>query len=502
VTRAHSRDDLAKAVRAAGFTPRANEASALVALAATDPALAADVARALAQLGDRALPPLREALARGDDRPAAVRLAGKLAAQLPELAADVGRLVADPDAKVRRAAIHAAGRLGQALETPLLARLGAPDGSPAEQAALVEALGKIGGPEARAALARLPKDEVTGTALLRIDRTLARDTPSEIDTTRKPPRPLAVELTCRPGLEGLLCEELGSGARALGPGRVGLRLGEPLATLFRARTWIRIEIDLGRADQIADLLAADATFELLRALTRGPIRYRLEWLGAGPRRAATRQVALAVAERRPELENDPSETTWDVLVSARRVALSPRRLADPRFGWRVADVPAASHPTVAAALARVAGVLPDDVVWDPFVGSAGELVERGLAGPFVSLHGTDRDEGALAAARKNLAAAGLDATLHFGDARQAHPEKATLIMTNPPLGHRVAAPAGLLDEILGVSARLLTPRGRLVWISPTPDQSVATARRLGLRVVLRQPVDLGGLTGEIQRFER
>ena len=65
--------------------------------------------------------------------------------------------------------------------------------------------------------------------------------------------------------------------------------------------------------------------------------------------------------------------------------------------------------TVAAALARAAGARSDDVVWDPFVGSGLELVERGLLGPYVRLLGTDLDLRALEVARSNLTQAKLAA---------------------------------------------------------------------------------------------
>src|SRR5690606_38124726 len=124
-----------------------------------------------------------------------------------------------------------------------------------------------------------------------------------------------------------------------------------------------------------------------------------------------------VAARAPELINDPTNTTWDVAVDGEALELSPRRLDDPRFAWRVADIPAASHPTVAAALAYVGKARHGDRVWDPFVGSGAELVERTRLGTYARLVGTDVDEAALAAARLNLAAANVDATLVQADAR-------------------------------------------------------------------------------------
>ena len=185
--------------------------------------------------------------------------------------------------------------------------------------------------------------------------------------------------------------------------------------------------------------------------------------------------------------------------------LCPRRFGDPRFAYRADDVRAASHPTLAAALARVAEVREGDVVWDPFVGSGMELIERGLLGPYRELHGTDLESAALSAARANAERAKLTLTLTQADARSHRLRNATLIITNPPMGRRVARDgtlATLLDAFLEHAKGVLAPSGRLVWLSPVPDRSAATARRLGLKVTRHELVDLGGFQAELQRFDR
>ena len=60
-------------------------------------------------------------------------------------------------------------------------------------------------------------------------------------------------------------------------------------------------------------------------------------------------------------------------------------------------------------MARLAGTMENEIVWDPFCGSGVELVERAMLGGVRELHGTDLSEPALDFARKNLAAAGLGA---------------------------------------------------------------------------------------------
>jgi 23S rRNA G2445 N2-methylase RlmL len=260
-------------------------------------------------------------------------------------------------------------------------------------------------------------------------------------------------------------------------------------------------------------LSSDAAWEILGGLTRGPIRYRIEWASAGRRRAATLRVAARVAAARPALVNDPRDAPWEVVVTERSgksgsrifVELWPRGLDDPRFAYRRRVLPASSHPTLAAALARFAGVRSDDVVWDPFAGAGGELVERGLLGPYLRLHGFDTDDRAIAAARENLTAARLDRwKIEKGDARRDGPaETPTLLISNPPFGKRIKSDGSvpeLLDAVLGNAARRLAPKGRVVWISPVADRTARAADRHGFNVERRQPVDGGGIPAEIQVF--
>ncbi|MCX5740975.1 MAG: methyltransferase, partial [Proteobacteria bacterium] len=258
------------------------------------------------------------------------------------------------------------------------------------------------------------------------------------------------------------------------------------------------------ADAIVRAIVAPRVRGLLARWTRGAIRWRLGF-AEGHKRAIVWRVARDVMAAAPELVNDPTATSWDILVDdeADALELVPRRAADPRFAWRVADVPAASHPTIAAALARVAGVRPDDGVWDPFCGSASELVERARLGPYAWLVGSDLDEQALVAARANLAAAHVDATLALADAAAyaCHPA-ASLVITNPPLGSRVQVDAAtLLVACLPSIVRQLGPGGRLVWITPATRRTTPAAEALGLVRTVDLGVDLGGVRGHLERWE-
>jgi len=189
-----------------------------------------------------------------------------------------------------------------------------------------------------------------------------------------------------------------------------------------------------------------------------------------------------------------------VVVRNDELEIWPRGLADPRFAYRVADVPASSHPTIAAALARVAGLRGDDVVWDPFVGAGAELVERARLGPYAELVGTDTDPRAIEAARKNLA--NLSVHLSVGDARTFRPTRpVTLVVTNPPMGRRIKEKDGitrLLSDALAHFREVLAPGGRVVWLCPLFGDGAKMARAFGFSVERRGPVDLGGFSAELQ----
>src|SRR5262249_50568407 len=229
-------------------------------------------------------------------------------------------------------------------------------------------------------------------------------------------------------------EELGAGFATDGAGRVAGRLRGRVGDAFRARLASGFGFPFRTSDD-GPAGAVAVAAPLLATLTRGPVRYRIAFAGGGHKRALVHQIAARAAEIAPGPTNDPTGSTWEALIDegAGEVFLVPRRLEDPRFAYRRRDVPAASHPTIAAALARVAGARPDDVVWDPFCGAGTELVERAFLGPFRALLGSDVSPDALAAAAGNLPAAGVAAQLGRADARVPRPAAAPRLSTNPPL---------------------------------------------------------------------
>jgi 23S rRNA G2445 N2-methylase RlmL len=534
---------LREAVLGSGFTPGGRDIEAIVGLLADDDeAVARGAERALVRAAaSGAMPSVVERVlgslagASPELRALGWRLLGRLAPTDAATATALMTALGDADTRVQRAAAHALGRLGGSERAADIAGalLGAWDAVPdlPMARALAEALGKLGPTVATDGARERLRAALTGDrelarvarkALAMLERDGSRGDESEIDGAREAAFDVHVVLSCRAGLEAMVREELlekcasaSSAVGAPGTGQVtAVWRGAP-ERLFAVRTMIDFafaspvatgtNVETACADALTGVTAA----RILETWTRGVVRYRIDWAERGHRRGATWAVVHAVAERRPSWVNDPTESTWQVTVQADRgrvrLLLSPQKLRDPRFTYRLRDVPAASHPTLAAALVRASRPRPDDVVWDPFVGSGTELIERSRAGPFARLVGSDLDPTALTAARENAEAAGTPVVLETGDATTHAPPGVTCIITNPPMGRRVTRDgtlAVMLDAFTDHVARVLGRGGRLAWLSPLGGRTAARAEASGLRVSLRQPVDMGGFHAELQVWEK
>lgn len=432
-------------------------------------------------------------------------------------------LLRDPQEKVRRYAMNALPKLGAAAaEEAELLNLLKNSGSERERKALGQTLGKIGGAPT------LESAEQLGAPLRTVQKVrgnVARSTGA--GTVRMEGELRAgkwrIHLRCRRGLERILQEEVAASDGAFSVVRCasGLVAVEPasgfrLSSVFRMRCFATAGFVLGttdKEDDLARVIASDSTRQILEAFTEGPIRYRLNFCGRGHQRGAVRAVSDQVFELCPALINDSRGAPWQVDIHQRGRQLSaelvPRLRPDPRFAYRRQDVPAASHPPLAACLARLAGGMKDEVVWDPFCGSGLELVERALRGGVRRVVGTDRSAEAVAIAGVNLKSAlgdfveGVFAKGDFRDhARIANlgPGSVSLVISNPPMGRRVPIPnlRGLIADLFSAAAEVLRPGGRLVFANPVPVKP-ADGR---LVLEFRQKVDLGGFDVYVERWVR
>ncbi len=339
-----------------------------------------------------------------------------------------------------------------------------------------------------------------------------------------------IHLRGRAGLEAMVRDEVEASARRhgkfrlaqTGAGLVAITPVAPfsLADIYTLRCFGSVGFVLGvvppssqarRIDALAAVIASDLTRRILRTFTDGAVRYRLNFASQGHQRSAVRLLAARIYALCPELLNDGRDVTWTVDIhSAARghgVELRPNLTPDPRFLYRKDDVPAASHPPLAACMVRLAGRAAHEILWDPFCGSGLELIESALLGGVEKIYGTDLSAPAIAIATANLAAAKVDSIpaklvccdfRDFAHGEDLGPDSVTLIITNPPMGKRVfiADLQRLIEDLLRVAAQVLKPGGRLVFCNPLRGE---TSHPL-LKRQSRQTVDFGGFDCHMEKY--
>jgi putative RNA methylase family UPF0020/HEAT repeat protein len=512
-------EDYRLALQDPGYTPPRRAFAEMFSLLA-HPELAERAERALLSAGLPAATYAAENLPNEPaTEPAIVRLIGRAARahDEPALLEALSRALHSPHPETRRQAAIALGKTGRrAAEGALLPWLSTSD--PKLLRSVIEALGKVGAEESLARLRDLEPPstlrQVMERARIILERNVGRTTgvTEPIACDRCLPDSASISLECRGGLAQFLAEEAAAlGPSLAGPAEVKLQYAGALRPLLELRlaTGIAISWPLEQGTSPGGVLSAlldPALVALVTAWSNAQPRFRLEWRGAGHRRADTWRIAQGLREAASPLLNDPAQAPWTIEVQQKpdRLLLRPSGAPELRFDYRVRDVPAASHPTIAAALARIAGVRDDDVVWDPFTGSGVELIERARLGPLRELHGTDLDARALAAARENAERAGTQSLiLQQADARNHRVPGLSLVLTNPPMGRRVLRARGLsgvLCQVVRNVAAQLVPGGRMVWLSPFPDATVRAAADAGLNVERLATIDLGGFSAELQRF--
>jgi 23S rRNA G2445 N2-methylase RlmL len=434
-------------------------------------------------------------------------------------------LLRDPCEKVRRYAMAAMPKIGAGAneERKLLSALQTTT-EDREKKFLVRTLGKIGG--AAALEQGLPRDveQKVKAGIVR------RESPSavRIDGVFPDFPDLRIHLRGRAGLESIVRDEVEQSHKNHGKFHVGgVQSGRvmivPLAPfslgeIYAMRCFGTAGFVLGRdetesIEALAAVITSPLSRRLLETFTEGSIRYRLNFVAKGHQRAAVARLASLIYARCPEILNDARKVTWTVDIypdgRGQLVELRPNMTPDPRFSYRQRDVPAASHPPLAACLARLAGRIGDEVIWDPFCGSGSELIESVMLGGVRSVYGSDRSAEAVGIAQFNFEAAKMEsvpAKFICGDfreiaaGRELGTETVSLIITNPPMGMRVpvADLRQLIKDLFNVAAKVLKPGGRLAFVNPLS----MGAPHPFLKLQFQQRVEMGGFEGRMEKYLR
>lgn len=443
------------------------------------------------------------------------------------------RLLRDPHEKIRRYAMAALPKIGagRSEEAELLSLLRT-TAVEREKKFLGQTLEKIGGAATleeikKGAAGLLPQTEQ------KVKASLARnESPSAVRMNRQLSdfAGVQIHLRGRRGLEQIVREEVEGSGGTKGKFRVnevssGLVAMTPvapftLADIYALRCFGTVGFVLGSVENSDEAKAVEAlagtitsplSRRIFKTFTEGSIRYRLEFVSQGHQRGAVRLVTNRAYALCPEILNDPRRAPWIVAIhpTARGslVELSPKLTPDPRFAYRQHDVPAASHPPLAACMARLAGRVENEIVWDPFCGSGLELVERSLLGGVRSIFGTDLSAEAVAISQDNFSAANLKSIQakftccdfrDFAKGAGLGPNSATLIITNPPMGKRVpiANLPQLFADLFSVAATVLKPGGRLVFANPFQMESPNSS----LKLQSRQMVDFRGFDCHLEKY--
>ncbi|MDH4094075.1 MAG: class I SAM-dependent RNA methyltransferase [Betaproteobacteria bacterium] len=302
---------------------------------------------------------------------------------------------------------------------------------------------------------------------------------------------------CPRGLEGLLADEL----RALGAADTratagGVAFAGGWDACYRANLWSRLasrvlwrvaEFDYAGEDDVYaaargvnwfDLFDVNRTLRVYVTAQKSPLQ-SLEFVTLRVKDAVCDRFRDDVG-RRPDVDRADPDVRVHVFLEEKRGMLYLDTSGEPLFkrGWRMQTVEAPLRENLAAGIVMLTGWKFGQPLLDPMCGGATLLIEaaamaRGRApglkrafgfekldvfdgvlwkelrqqaaqpaahAPKLALFGSDADAGVLTAARRNLAAAGVErwVTLEAVDLlRRMAPADSGVMIANPPYGERI-----------------------------------------------------------------
>jgi 23S rRNA G2445 N2-methylase RlmL len=343
-----------------------------------------------------------------------------------------------------------------------------------------------------------------------------------------------------PGLEEVAAEEierdLGGTIKRQGKGIVVFRLDEIDARVLSLRTtedvfllaWGTDQLtyraeDLDRiqrwTDREPDWPGLLRIHHAIRPRPKGKPTYRLVAQMEGKhgylRRDAGKALARGLAGHLPEswrpAEENAAVEVWLSIDGA--TAVCGLRLSDRTMrhrAYKLEHLPASLRPTVAAAMVRLAGARPGQVVLDPMCGAGTILAEQltvgGQSQRGVEVVGGDIEFAAVRAATINLRRLG-EVKLCRWDARRLPLADGQIdhIVSNPPFGKQLSSPAQigpLYRDMVREYDRVLKPGGQAVLLVSDAEALREAAQDVGWKNRRRLRVRVLGQSAQISAWRK
>ncbi|MBI3376166.1 MAG: N-6 DNA methylase [Betaproteobacteria bacterium] len=364
---------------------------------------------------------------------------------------------------------------------------------------------------------------------------------------------------CPRGLEALLAAELTRfGASAVAPAAGGVGFSGDWETGYRANLESRLasrilwklrefsyadEASVYDAAKVVDwpeLFAVERSLRVNLTAIKSPLK-SLDF--------TTLRVKDAVCDRfrdargrRPDVDRATPDVRIHCFLERNQGTLYLDTSGEPLFkrGWRSETVEAPMRENLAAGILMLTGWRPEQPLLDPMCGSGTLLVEaaamaRGrppgakrsfgfeklasfdaqlwkrvrenaaqpvARGPTLQLHGSDTDPRTLAAARRNLAAAGIERWVKLEQAdvlTRAAPASSGVLVANPPYGERIGSDDALAQFYPALGNAL---KARFAgWRCYLFSSDVRLPKLIRLQPSKRTPLFNGALECRLYEFE-
>jgi len=365
--------------------------------------------------------------------------------------------------------------------------------------------------------------------------------------------------SCPRGLEALLGEELTAlGARGAATVPGGVMFSGDWESCYRANLWSRLASRILWRIDAFDYASEDDLYDGVRAQdwpshfavgSRLRVNVTAQKSPLKSLEFATLRIKDAICDRfrdalgeRPSVDRARPDVRVHAFLDARRAVLYLDTSGEALFkrGWRGSAGEAPLRENLAAGIIRLTGWRPDEPLLDPMCGSGTLLVEAaamarerapGLKRRFgfeklrhfdaalwrrlreeaahpaaqgirPTLYGSDRDAKILVAARRQLAAAGVErwVTLEQCDVleRRAPTERGVLV-TNPPYGERTGS-AEALERFYPKLGDALK-RNFAGWRCHLFTADLRLPKLIGLRPARRVPLYNGALECRLYEFD-